>query len=126
MSNSIEFINLASDAEFISGTNRADRLVGTDGDDVLVGGLGSDVLTGGAGNDVLVGDQESGRNDSRDRDTFVFGDVESAVIGNNIITDFDTNNFNGGENNFDALSLCLLYTSPSPRDQRGSRMPSSA
>ena len=24
------------------------------------------------------------------------------------------------------LSTCLLYTSPSPRDQRGSRMPSSA
>ena len=24
------------------------------------------------------------------------------------------------------LQLCLLYTSPSPRDQRGSRMPSSA
>ena len=26
----------------------------------------------------------------------------------------------------DALETCLLYTSPSPRDQRGSRMPSSA
>ena len=26
----------------------------------------------------------------------------------------------------DGPSLCLLYTSPSPRDQRGSRMPSSA
>ena len=26
----------------------------------------------------------------------------------------------------DQLSICLLYTSPSPRDQRGSRMPSSA
>ena len=26
----------------------------------------------------------------------------------------------------DALNTCLLYTSPSPRDQRGSRMPSSA
>ena len=25
-----------------------------------------------------------------------------------------------------ALMICLLYTSPSPRDQRGSRMPSSA
>ena len=25
-----------------------------------------------------------------------------------------------------SLELCLLYTSPSPRDQRGSRMPSSA
>ena len=24
------------------------------------------------------------------------------------------------------LNACLLYTSPSPRDQRGSRMPSSA
>ena len=24
------------------------------------------------------------------------------------------------------FSFCLLYTSPSPRDQRGSRMPSSA
>ena len=27
---------------------------------------------------------------------------------------------------FGWLSPCLLYTSPSPRDQRGSRMPSSA
>ena len=26
----------------------------------------------------------------------------------------------------DAIITCLLYTSPSPRDQRGSRMPSSA
>ena len=26
----------------------------------------------------------------------------------------------------DAYESCLLYTSPSPRDQRGSRMPSSA
>ena len=25
-----------------------------------------------------------------------------------------------------SLLVCLLYTSPSPRDQRGSRMPSSA
>ena len=28
--------------------------------------------------------------------------------------------------NFAQNILCLLYTSPSPRDQRGSRMPSSA
>ena len=27
---------------------------------------------------------------------------------------------------YDILLPCLLYTSPSPRDQRGSRMPSSA
>ena len=28
--------------------------------------------------------------------------------------------------NFDELYTCLLYTSPSPRDKRQSRMPSSA
>ena len=36
----------------------------------------------------------------------------------------------GGSQSFNAVNslriLCLLYTSPSPRDQRGSRMPSSA
>ena len=31
-----------------------------------------------------------------------------------------------GTNNMGELKACLLYTSPSPRDQRGSRMPSSA
>ena len=33
-----------------------------------------------------------------------------------------------GFNNIDTIGVltCLLYTSPSPRDQRGSRMPSSA
>ena len=30
------------------------------------------------------------------------------------------------EENKAAFKICLLYTSPSPRDQRGSRMPSSA
>ena len=30
------------------------------------------------------------------------------------------------DNNDEEVSCCLLYTSPSPRDQRGSRMPSSA
>ena len=32
----------------------------------------------------------------------------------------------GLEKKFNELESCLLYTSPSPRDQRGSRMPSSA
>ena len=30
------------------------------------------------------------------------------------------------ESKFESVYDCLLYTSPSPRDQRGSRMPSSA
>ena len=38
-----------------------------------------------------------------------------------------TNPVPGREGEFnDWYSNCLLYTSPSPRDQRGSRMPSSA
>ena len=32
----------------------------------------------------------------------------------------------GSEDRTPQLFTCLLYTSPSPRDQRGSRMPSSA
>ena len=37
-------------------------------------------------------------------------------------------NFNDRDFNFEYVEFqpCLLYTSPSPRDQRGSRMPSSA
>ena len=31
-----------------------------------------------------------------------------------------------GATTFKTPHICLLYTSPSPRDQRGSRMPSSA
>ena len=34
--------------------------------------------------------------------------------------------FNKSENFKKLSKVCLLYTSPSPRDQRGSRMPSSA
>ena len=33
---------------------------------------------------------------------------------------------NGTIEEVDKAYICLLYTSPSPRDQRGSRMPSSA
>ena len=35
-------------------------------------------------------------------------------------------NYKKGRSFYGAHYLCLLYTSPSPRDQRGSRMPSSA
>ena len=43
------------------------------------------------------------------------------------ILDFHSNNDDGIEQgNSNVSGTCLLYTSPSPRDQRGSRMPSSA
>ena len=50
------------------------------------------------------------------------------------IGDVDLTRYSTGEDSADApdpvaidgAAACLLYTSPSPRDQRGSRMPSSA
>ena len=39
-------------------------------------------------------------------------------------TESNDDNISGGDK--ELSKACLLYTSPSPRDQRGSRMPSSA
>ena len=49
----------------------------------------------------------------------ILGGLEDLAVTNDSI-DMRTNGY-GVEDN-----ICLLYTSPSPRDQRGSRMPSSA
>ena len=49
--------------------------------------------------------------------------------GNGSIVPFQSSNhraFAGIDDANDIVATCLLYTSPSPRDQRGSRMPSSA
>ena len=70
-----------------------------------------------------------------------FGNAQALTLGSNTVTvaavTFDRTvkfQFSDGAVEFDALSLngddsdcvCLLYTSPSPRDKRQSRMPSSA
>ena len=46
----------------------------------------------------------------------------------NVVTSFDINRIWQSHPNSQTVGsfTCLLYTSPSPRDQRGSRMPSSA
>ena len=46
--------------------------------------------------------------------------------GNNDIVGTELDDIINGRRGNDYLNGCLLYTSPSPRDQRGSRMPSSA
>ena len=51
--------------------------------------------------------------------------------GTNLLHSFLTFNVNAGESatfsgSNDISNICLLYTSPSPRDKRQSRMPSSA
>ena len=59
----------------------------------------------------------------------VFGPHEMELPIDDIATCFRVNGFMSLEHIFstvDKVYTCLLYTSPSPRDQRGSRMPSSA
>ena len=50
--------------------------------------------------------------------------------GDQVVVDFDLRGREWNDKYFTNLNAwriaCLLYTSPSPRDQRGSRMPSSA
>ena len=54
----------------------------------------------------------------------IFAGVDGSIL---IHYTSDTSpDFHYSESDDTSYSICLLYTSPSPRDQRGSRMPSSA
>ena len=69
-----------------------------------------------------------------DKDAILFEDVlqfkvnpeihSPVVIASGVTADFIKNPSHFDFNS--KIKYCLLYTSPSPRDQRGSRMPSSA
>ena len=89
------------------GSTAGETLVGGEANDVIVGGAGSDTLFGGAGNDTLTGDQTDGGIFGSDQDTFAISEIAPGNVGNDVITDFDVNNFDGGENNFDTLTLTL-------------------
>ena len=83
----------------------ADSMVGGGGADFLDGGDGNDSVTAGAGNDVIV---------DPDGANYLRGDEgDDYCVGG-----FGFDDING--------NICLLYTSPSPRDGLLSRMPSSA
>ena len=78
-------------------------LTGTSSADELTGQSGDDDIDGLGGNDTLDGD-----------------DGDDEIQGGE-----GDDDIKGGSGN-DTLYGCLLYTSPSPRDNRTSRMPSSA
>ena len=91
----------------IIGDDSDSPVTGGSGDDILIGGLGNDTLFGGAGNDVLTGRQADGGSGRNEQNIFEFGDVDANDIGNDVITDFDTNNFRGGERNFDTVTFTV-------------------
>ena len=114
-------------------------------DDVITGGAGADVIDGGAGADTIdggadadtifisAGDVVDGGESGDDNDTLILNDFGATVAfdganpenGTVTFSDGSTATFTNIENIVPCFT-CLLYTSPSPRDQRGSRMPSSA
>ena len=51
---------------------------------------------------------------------------EGVVSGSKSFYDLYINDINGEKINLERFKGCLLYTSPSPRDPKTSRMPSSA
>ena len=53
--------------------------------------------------------------------------TEAIIVRDSLIEHgLETPLIDNGLSNVEKYQRCLLYTSPSPRDQRGSRMPSSA
>ena len=101
-------------ADVIAGAAQRDDLNGEAGDDIITGGLGNDAIDGGAGIDTCNGQgQEANGN----------GDVQTNC---EVASGFPRLSLTLTEIQPPQPGSCLLYTSPSPRDQRGSRMPSSA
>ena len=98
-------VPVVDDPVIIIGDGADSPVTGGSGDDILIGGLGNDTLNGGAGNDVLTGGQVDGGSGRFEQNIFAFGDVDANDIGNDVITDFDTNNFRGGERNFDTVTF---------------------
>ena len=52
--------------------------------------------------------------------------IMSSTYSSTLTINGETTNYSLGQTGGKQYVTCLLYTSPSPRDQRGSRMPSSA
>ena len=106
-------IGIVSDADPFFGL--ADTINGDAGNDLILGGTDQDFINGGAGNDIMSGGMGT--------DRFIF----EAAHGTDRINDFED-----GTDLIDlsalgiafadltlvqtSLNVCLLYTSPSPRD----------
>ena len=65
----------------------------------------------------IAAEQDGSCCSSQEFDLFLIGSADDGSL-----SPFDSDL----DEEFDQFVTCLLYTSPSPRDQRGSRMPSSA
>ena len=93
------------------------------------GGSGADTITGNKYENNIQGNGGDDIIDGGDNvDTAIYnGNFSDYTITFNLDKVIIKDNRTGLNDGNDTLSnICLLYTSPSPRDQRGTRMPSSA
>ena len=83
---------------------------------------------------IFASDNGKGIDKNKDTIVFLHGSGLSHIVWSLSEQFFSNNNFNvlsidlpgHGNSEGPCLKTCLLYTSPSPRDMRRSRMPSSA
>ena len=127
-----------SSGDALTGSAQVDTLTGNGGDDTLQGKGGSDTMTGGAGADTFKVDVGSdiitdlGGSSGGDSDVLIVSsgatanatNIVSFTAGGGSSNSSGTVNLTtqtgGGTINMNAASgdynICLLYTSPSPRD----------
>ena len=82
-------------------------------------------VNGDGFDDLIVGANCDDNNGTRSGSARVFSGVDGSVL-YNFNGDSADDGLGGSVSGAGDVNGCLLYTSPSPRDQRGSRMPSSA
>ena len=124
----IENIIGSTGGDTINGDDQNNTLDGYAGNDTIFGGDGDDTILGNAGNDTLLASDGADSFDGGDGADEVDYSALAGITG--VTVDLDgatvvTATVAGGTNDTMA-NVCLLYTSPSPRDKRQSRMPSSA
>ena len=126
--NGNDFISGGAGDDAIWGGNGRDLIYGGDGDDDIGGdlgfgfGIGIDTVYGGPGNDIIRGGGGADMLFGQEGNDTIRGDAGNDSVSGGAGDD----SLRGGSGVDSLLGGCLLYTSPSPRDKRQSRMPSSA
>ena len=71
---------------------------------------------------IVVAQEDGSIEDPEPEDLYVYGTLATVLK----VFDMPDNSKSAIVQGISRVKICLLYTSPSPRDQRGSRMPSCA
>ena len=129
----IVLLMLTSALAGCTGTDGAEGISGPQGENGEQGPQGIQGETGPAGADGQNGANGMDGQDGMDVNESRIAQLEAELASKDATIAILLGNISDMEEELEAVDnviemyyICLLYTSPSPRDQRGSRMPSSA